>query len=243
MSVPSAPLRAIDLNADLGEGCPWDRDLLARVSSASLCCGAHAGDPAVISETLRAARAFGVEVGAHPGFPDRAGFGRRHRQISASETTDLVRSQVANLRQLASAEGVAIRFLKPHGALYNQAQGDPEIALGVVSAARSLGLAVLGLPAGAVQSEAARQSVRFVAEGFADRRYTPDGRLVPRSEPSALLSNPAEIAAQALALVDRGIDTLCLHGDREPGVALADLLLATFQRSGIVVRSFLDGPP
>ena len=124
----------IDLNADLGEGFPWDDDLLDRVTSASLSCGAHAGDVESIRRTLRSAISRGVVVGAHPGFPDREGFGRRERETSRDEAEALVLEQVAALARLAEEVGGVIRFVKPHGAFYNQAQTDPEIASGIVAA-------------------------------------------------------------------------------------------------------------
>ncbi len=235
MNPPRPLARTLDLNADLGEGFPWDHELLLRISSACVSCGAHAGDETTIRTTLRSAREQGVAVGAHPGYPDRAGFGRLERSISASDASQLVLDQVGFLAQIAATEGVEISFLKPHGALYNQAQRDPEIARGVVSAARDLHLPILGLPARAVAAEAARQGVPFISEGFADRRYNPDGRLVSRTLPDAILTEPSEVAAQALRLLDLGIQTLCLHGDDPHCVPLADLLLATLHRAGVQV--------
>jgi 5-oxoprolinase (ATP-hydrolysing) subunit A len=230
---------AIDLNADLGEGYPWDGVLLAQVSSASVCCGAHASDPETIRHTLRAAKARGVVVGAHPGFPDREGFGRREREVSAAEVESLIRDQVSALSGLAAGDGVPIRFLKPHGALYNQAQRDDAIASGVLSAAATLGLPVLGQPGSRLEARARDAGVGFIGEGFADRRYRPDGRLVPRTEPGAVLDDPDEIASQVLRLVEQGVATLCLHGDNPHSVRLADLILATLDRAGVAVRSFL----
>ncbi len=232
------PAGRIDLNADLGEGCPWDEALLERVSSASVCCGAHAGGPEHIVATLRAARVRGVTVGAHPGFADREGFGRREQVMTAAAVERLVRDQVATLVVLAEPLGVPIRFLKPHGALYNQAQRDPEIARGVVVAAAALGLPILGQPGSAVESQARAVGVRFLAEGFADRRYGADGRLVPRSEPGAVLTEPAAIAEQVRRLVAAGIATLCLHGDHAGSVELADHVRACLDRAGVAVRPF-----
>lgn len=233
------PRTSIDLNADLAEGCPWDAELLRRVTSASLCCGAHAGDPDSIRATIEAARSLGVVVGAHPGFPDREHFGRLERPVGRVEAERLIVDQVADLAALASEFGVPIRFLKPHGALYNQAQRDPEVAAGAVAAAAALGLPILGQPGGAVESAARGAGVRFVAEGFADRRYRPDGRLVPRGEPGAVLKEPEAIASQVLGLLARGLDTLCLHGDSSESVALADLVLATLARAGVPTRPFV----
>ena len=232
------PHPTIDLNADLGEGFPWDEPLLALVSSASVCCGAHAGDPDAILATLRIAGRRGVVVGAHPGYPDREGFGRRERPIGRSEVERLIREQVADLAQLARSAEVAIRFLKPHGALYNQAQRDPEIASGVVEASSSLGLPVLGLPGGSVEAEARRLGVRFVAEGFADRRYGPDGRLRPRDDPDAHLRDPQEVEAQVARLVASGVETLCLHGDDPDALARAELVLSAIRGAGVALRAF-----
>ena len=198
---PGTRSRAIDLNADLGEGCGNDRALLERISSASICCGAHAGDPATIRETLRAARDRGVAVGAHPGYPDREGFGRRERSVTAAEVENLILEQVARLRTLAGEEGLTIRFLKPHGALYNQAQRDGEVARGVLAAASRLGLPLLGQPGSLLESRARGHGVRFIAEGFPDRRYRDDGSLVPRGEPGAVLHDLAEIEASVQRLV------------------------------------------
>src|SRR5262249_24799089 len=142
------------------------------------------------------------------------------------------------LAALASSIGVEVRFLKPHGALYNQAQRDGAVAAGVVAASREIGLPVLGLPGGRVEAAAAEVGVRFVAEGYADRRYGPDGRLVPRTEPGAILEDPGEVADQVLRLVERGVATLCVHGDNPKSVGLADLVRSVLERAGVAVRSF-----
>lgn len=230
--------RSIDLNADLGEGFPWDEPLLGLISSASVCCGAHAGDPDGIRRTLAAARRARVNVGAHPGYDDRAGFGRRERIANAGEVETLIRDQVGRLAELAYAEGVTIRYLKPHGALYNQAQRDPEIAAGVVAAARALGLPVLGQPRNQFSVLAEAAGVRVIPEAFADRRYEADGRLVSRDKPNAILVDPAEIAPQALDLAALGYETICLHGDNPDAVAIARLVRKSFDAAGIAVREF-----
>ncbi|HEV3120430.1 MAG TPA: 5-oxoprolinase subunit PxpA [Isosphaeraceae bacterium] len=231
--------KAIDLNADLGEGFPWDEPLLERVTSASICCGAHAGDPALIMRTLRAARERGVVVGAHPGYADRPSFGRRELALSSHEVERLVIEQVQRLEKLAALVGLELKFIKPHGALYNQAQFQEPIASGVISATRRLGLPVLGQPATHLESMARREGLRFVPEGFADRRYLPDGRLVPRTDPRAILDDPEEARAQVLRLVDAGIQTLCIHGDDPRAVALADRVRGMLDQAAIVRRSFV----
>jgi UPF0271 protein len=232
--------RAVDLNADLGEGCPNDLALLARVSSASISCGAHAGDPATIRQTLQAARECGVVIGAHPAYPDREGFGRRERLIPAAEVEDLILEQTARLRLLAEAEALAIQFLKPHGALYNQAQRQADVALGVLNAARELGLPLLGQPGTFLDRLAREQSVRFIAEGFPDRRYRADGSLVSRGDPGAILHDLNEIEAQVVRMVEEGqVVTLCIHGDEPAAVANADRVRLILKKTGIAVRSFL----
>jgi UPF0271 protein len=233
------PLRMIDLNADLGEGCPHDEALLGRVTSASISCGAHAGDRETIRRTLLWAQAEGVIVGAHPGFADREGFGRREREVSASEVERLIDEQFDDLADLAAEVGLELRFVKPHGALYNQAQRQEHVAEGIIAAMVRLGLPVLGQPSSVLERHARMAGVRFIGEGFPDRRYRPDGRLVPRTEPDAVLDDPAEIEAQVVRLVGQeGISTLCIHGDDPEAVRNADRVLAALARHPIVLEGF-----
>ncbi len=232
--------RHIDLNADLGEGFRWDDALLDRVSSASVCCGAHAGDRATIEATLRAAVERRVVVGAHPGYADRAGFGRRERSIDREAVFDLIVDQVDGLIGIAKSMNQNIKYIKPHGALYNQAQRDREIARGVIDAAFERSLPVLGLMGGVLADLAVDRGVRFVAEGFPERRYRADGSLVPRDHGDAILSDPQEIEEQIHALIERGVETLCIHGDAAHAVAVADLVRSVCSRSRIQVRSFID---
>jgi UPF0271 protein len=240
---PTAAVRAIDVNADLGEGCPNDRTLLGIVTSASVCCGAHAGSPEAIRQTLRDARARGVVIGAHPGYADREGYGRREQEISSEDSRRLILDQVADLKALAAQLGVGIRFLKPHGALYNQAQRMDEIARGVIAAATELGLPLLGQPGTLLQRLAAEQGLPYIAEGFPDRRYRADGSLLPRSEPRAVLHDRDEMEAQVLRLVTQGrVATLCIHGDDPRSVANAELVRGVLERHGIAIRSFLGTP-
>ncbi|QDV37997.1 5-oxoprolinase subunit PxpA [Tautonia plasticadhaerens] len=240
MIVPSSHRAlAIDLNADLGEGFPDDEALLDRVSSAVICCGAHAGGREVSLRTIEAARGRGVAIGAHPGFPDREGFGRRERAATREEVREVVREQLDRFEAWAAEAGAVVRFVKPHGALYNQAQRDPTIADGVIAALIGRNLPILGLPGGVLEEKARASGLRFVPEGFADRRTRDDGSLVPRSEPGAVIEDPAEVVAQVLALVDRGrVETICLHGDDPRAVALADRIRSALSGAGVVVRSF-----
>jgi UPF0271 protein len=224
-------LRTIDLNADLGEGCPWDYALLGRVTSASVCCGAHASDPETIFQALR-------WVGAHPGYADREHFGRRELNIPGKDIAILVEAQIVTLEKLAARAGVPLRFLKPHGALYNQAQREFDVATFLLYPAFNRVWPVLGLPGSLVERMSGELNLPFIAEGFADRRYQADGSLVPRSEPNALLEDPGEIREQVLWLVDRGLGTICIHGDDPRAVDLADLVLDTLKSAGITPRSF-----
>lgn len=233
--------RSIDLNADLAEGCPNDRALLERVTSASLCCGAHAGDPESIRATLREARQLGVVAGAHPGYPDREGFGRRERSVTSSEVERLILDQLDTFRGLAGEMDVPIRFVKPHGALYNQAQRQEEVARGVIEALARLGLPLLGQPGTRLEALARERGIDFIPEGFPDRRYRDDGSLVPRNEPGAVLRDLGEIEEQVVRLVGEGhVATLCIHGDEPEAVANADRVRLILARHRIEARSFLD---
>lgn len=236
--------RTIDLNADLGEGMPWDFELLSRISSANVSCGAHAGDPAAISATLLEAKRRGVVVGAHPSWPDRKGFGRIEQTATRGEVEALVLDQVASLKSLADALGVTIRYIKPHGALYNQAmRGDSTsvpIAIGLVAAAKRLGLPLMGQPETLLERMAKASSVIYVGEAFPDRRYDESLRLVPRSQTNALITDRDEVVGQAVHFVRTGIDSLCLHGDNPGAVALADAIRAAFDVLGITIHSFIE---
>jgi len=232
--------RSIDLNADLGEGFPNDLALLDRVSSASVCCGGYASDPAVIRRTLLAAVDRGVVVGAHPGYRDREGFGRREQKPSTEEVELLVLDQVADLDRLGRDLGVPIRFVKPHGALYNQAQYEETVARGLVKAVAQWGLPLLGRPGSLLETLAHSAGLRYVAEAFPDRRYRPDGSLTPRSEPGAVLTDLEAVAANIQTmLADDRAATLCIHGDEPNAPAVADRLRSILQERGIAVRSFL----
>jgi UPF0271 protein len=233
--------RSIDLNADLGEGFPDDRALLDLVTSASICCGAHAGSRDAIRRTLADGAERSVVIGAHPGYPDRESFGRREQDIDAGAIRRLIVEQCATLSELAAEAGASIRFLKPHGALYNQAQRDEEIARGVVAAAVELGLPLLGQPRTVAERLARDGGIRYIAEGFPDRRYSALGSLAPRSQPHAILSDPLEIGAQVVRLVTEGnVATLCIHGDDPRALANAVHVRNVLAEHGIALRRFLD---
>jgi UPF0271 protein len=228
----------IDLNCDLGEGCPHDAELLPLITSASVACGFHAGDPSTADEVLRAGAKHGVRVGAHPSFPDRANFGRQEMIRSHREVVQDCVWQIGALDALAKAAGVMLSHVKPHGALYNMACRDDAYAAPVVEAAAFFGLPVFGLPGSRLEAACAGRC-DFVAEGFADRRYLPDGSLVPRTRPDAFIENPDDAVTQARWLIrERGVRTLCVHGDNPKALEFVRTLRRSLEAHGVAVRPF-----
>lgn len=230
--------RAIDINADVGESFgPWpmgdDATLMPILTSASIACGAHAGDPLVMRRTLALAASAGTAAGAHPGYPDRQGFGRRPMALSPDEVEAEVATQIGALAALARLLGMPLRHVKPHGALYNTAADNAALAEAITRAVKGVDPElVLVARAGSVQVAVARAAgLRVAEEAFADRGYDAQGRLLGRGLPGALIADPAQAAARALTLVQTGqltavdgtpltivADTLCVHSD-SPGAA------------------------
>jgi 5-oxoprolinase (ATP-hydrolysing) subunit A len=224
----------IDLNSDLAEGCGLDAELMPLITSANLCCGFHAGDAATAHAGLKSAQQHGVQVGAHPGYTDREHFGRRDLTLSEEAIFELCLYQVGALAGLAQAVGIPLRYLKPHGALYNQACRDDAVARPIIAAATILRLPVMGLP-----NSRLAVSSSFIAEGFADRRYQPDGSLTPRDRPDAFVHDVEEAVAQAERLMsEQGIRTLCVHGDNPKALDFVRGLRQAFARRGILIRAF-----
>ncbi len=204
----------IDLNADLGEGAGTDAELMPLITSANISCGFHAGNPDTIAAALELAKTHGVAVGAHPGYADREHFGRRELQLDEVQVRAMCLHQYGALRALADDEGVPVGYMKPHGALYNQAMRDADIAGGLLDATVVFPVSLVGLP-GSVLERLAKEARRaFIPEGFADRRYRPDGSLVPRTEPDALIHDPKEAVEQVEWLIgQQRVRTICVHGD------------------------------
>jgi UPF0271 protein len=228
----------IDLNCDLGEGCGLDAELMPLITSANVACGFHAGDAATALAALRAAATHGVQVGAHPGFNDREHFGRRELPLPDERVYEDCVYQIGALAGLARVAGLTLRYVKPHGALYNMACRDDALARPVVAAAKLFGLAVMGLPGSRLQAASAGRCP-FVAEGFADRRYLPDGALVPRSRPDAFVHDAAEAVQQAERLVaSAGVRTLCVHGDNPQALAFVRALREALAARGISIKPF-----
>jgi len=251
---------ATDLNADLAEGdrlTAGDLGVLDAVTSASLACGFHAGGPQVMRDTASACVAREVTIGAHVSYRDRDGFGRRVREVSPAElTADLV-EQWGVLTTQVHAVGGAVAFVKPHGALYHQMGTEPAVADAVVQAVVEVGGRTLVAQAGTLVVDRAREAgLRVVPEGFPDRAYRRDGRLVARSEPGAVMEDPDEVGRRAVSLIRRGgvdavdgtwtpvdAETLCIHGDVEGAAATARAVRAALEGHGVVVRSFVVDDP
>lgn len=229
----------IDLNCDLGEGCQHDAELMPLVTSANISCGAHAGDPAALTMALRLAKEHFVQVGAHPGFPDRENFGRTESPCHDEQIWQDCVYQIGALGGLALGVGVPLRYVKPHGALYNLACRDPACARPVVRAAKLFGLGVMGLPNSALQQEAQALEMPFIAEGFADRRYQADGSLVPRTWSNAFVNDPKDAAAQVEWLIRKQhVQTICVHGDNPNALKFVRHLRECLKEWGVEIRPF-----
>ena len=246
----------IDLNADVGESfgaytIGHDRGLMASITSANVAAGVHAGDPSVLRETIRQARMHDVAVGAHPGFADRAGFGRREMHLTRWEAEDLVLYQVAAVAGVAASEGIRLQHVKPHGALYTQAARDGELASALARAVAAVdrSLILFGLPGSEILSSGRACGLRVAAEFFADREYEPDGSLASRQKAGAVLTDAEAVVARALRMVrDRTVvaadgtlvpvdaDTICVHSDTPGADALAARLRAALEDAGVAVK-------
>jgi 5-oxoprolinase (ATP-hydrolysing) subunit A len=252
------PLPVIDLNADLGEGFGSyrlgdDRALLALVTSANIACGFHAGDPLTMRETVAVAAANGVAIGAHPGYPDLLGFGRRELAATPAEITAYVIYQVGALQAVCHAAGTRLRYVKAHGALYNRAVADRAAADAIATGVRSVDpdLSLLGLAGSELLAAARAAGLRAASETFADRAYARDGSLVPRSEPGAVLRDVDAVVARAIRLVTTGrvtsIDghelqlqahSLCVHGDTPGALSLLRALRQELTSVGVTIAPF-----
>jgi UPF0271 protein len=228
--------RTVDLNADLGEEVTDDAALLRIVTSANVACGYHAGGAATMRAVCEQAAELGVSVGAQVSYDDRENFGRVARDVPRDVLREQVADQVGALSSIAVAAGTTVRYVKPHGALYHRVIGDEEQADAVLEGSGRL--PVLGMP-GALLRAAQAAGRPVWHEGFPDRGYTADGRLVPRGQPGALLLEEAAVTAQALALAEsteRPVDSLCLHGDSPGAVERARAVRRALEGAGWVLR-------
>jgi 5-oxoprolinase (ATP-hydrolysing) subunit A len=248
----------IDINCDCGESFgPWpmgdDAAVLIHVTSANVACGGHAGDPATMRRTVRLCKGLGVAVGAHPGYPDLQGFGRRSIPMDPAEIEDVVLTQIGALYAIARAEGVELRHVKVHGALYNDAAARMPIAEAIARAVAGFSreLVLVGLAGSALVSAGESAGLRVAREAFADRRYEPDGSLRNRHLPDALIIDPQHNLAQAIGIATQGVafsldavqvpvraDTLCIHGDTPGAAARAAVLRQGLAAAGVVVQPY-----
>jgi 5-oxoprolinase (ATP-hydrolysing) subunit A len=252
----------MDLNSDLGESFGrWtlgdDEAMLGIVTSANVACGFHAGDPSTLRRTCDLAARAGVVVGAQVGYRDLAGFGRRFLDVAPDELADDVLYQIGALEAMCRVAGSAVRYVKPHGALYNAIVHHEPQAAAVVAAVRDYDprLPVLGLPGSAFLRAAEGAGLRTVREFFVDRGYTPEATLVPRGRDGALLHDPDAVTSRVLRLVESGVvdavdgstvpveaESLCVHGDSPGAVAMADAVRAGLERAGVVLTPFAGRP-
>ncbi|WP_339502522.1 5-oxoprolinase subunit PxpA [Pseudomonas silesiensis] len=253
----------IDINSDLGESFgAWsmgdDAAMLDVVTSANVACGFHAGDPAGILRTLKAAAAKNVTIGAHVAYPDKVGFGRRNMDVASDELTADVIYQIGALQGLAKAAGTCVRYVKPHGALYNTIAHDRRQALAVIEAIRAIdaNLILVALAGSSLIELARNEGLQCIAEAFADRAYTPQGTLVSRREPGAVLHDPKLVAQRMLRLVEDGTieaidgslariqaDSICVHGDSPAAVEMARELRRVLEQANMTLQPFAGSRP
>lgn len=252
-------MSGIDLNSDVGEfsgsgALQNDAVLFQHISSANIACGYHAGDASVIRETCRVAVKSGVVIGAHPSYRDREGFGRRFIEVPRSELTNDLVAQIGTVQALARVEAGEVRYVKPHGALYNAIVYHEAHATAVVDAIRSLDerLILVVPPASLVRQKAEAAGIRTVVEAFADRAYTPEGLLVPRTEPEAIIVDSQKVVEQVMELIEGRVtavdgtrirvdaETICLHGDTPGAVSLSGAIADFLRQDGVDIRSFVD---
>jgi 5-oxoprolinase (ATP-hydrolysing) subunit A len=251
-------MTSVDLNSDMGEGFGSyvmgpDRDLLELVTSANIACGFHAGDPRIMDTTVAQAAGRRVTIGAHVSYPDLAGFGRRHLRVSADELITDVLYQVGALDAFCRRHGTSVRYIKPHGAMYNDLADDEMLAAALAEAIAAYGggLAALVLAGSPAAEVIADRGIRVVGEGFADRAYTPEGRLLPRRMPGAVITDPARVAERG-ARIAAGqpisahdgtpltieADSICVHSDTEGALTLAAALRQALDGADVECRPF-----
>ena len=247
----------IDINSDLGESFGAysigdDAGLMRAITSANVAAGFHAGDPSVLRETIRLAKTSGVAVGAHPGFPDLVGFGRRELNVTPREAEDFVLYQVAAVAGVAAAEGVKVQHVKPHGALFNMAVRNAELSAAIARAVAAFDrhLILFGLPGSEILNAGRAAGLRVAAEVFADRAYEPDGSLASRRKAGSVIHDPDAVVARAVRMVkERTVvatdgsavaleaDTICVHGDTPGSDALAARIRAGLEAAGVTVKA------
>lgn len=248
-------MKRVDLNCDLGESfgaytLGMDAEVIRHISSANVACGFHAADPLVMAKTVALAKKHGVAVGAHPGYPDLVGFGRRNMNVSPAEVKAMVQYQVGALQAFCTANGLRLQHVKPHGAMYNTAARDRKLADAICQGVREVdpGLILLGLSGSCLLDAAREAGLRCASEVFADRAYEDDGSLTPRGMEGAVITDEAEAIRRVLQMVEQGsvtsrsgktipirADSVCLHGDGEKAVSFAEKIRKALTASGVKV--------
>jgi UPF0271 protein len=251
-------MKRIDLNCDMGESFgAWsmgmDGEVIRHVTSANIACGFHAGDPQVMDKTVKLAKDHGVGVGAHPGYPDLVGFGRRNMDCTPQEVRDYVAYQIGALKAFCALHGVPLQHVKPHGSLYNMSVGNEPLIRAIVQAIAGVDKNVIYLALGGAQAPlvakiAGEEGIRVAFEAFPDRAYTPEGKLAPRSLPGAVIKDPKTAAERALRMAKEGkivatdgsvlemkIDTICVHGDNPSAVDVVKTIRSAIEGEGIAV--------
>jgi UPF0271 protein len=254
-------MRSVDLNCDLGESfgaykLGLDEQVIRHISSANVACGFHAGDANVMRKTVRLAKEAGVSIGAHPGLPDLQGFGRRNMDITPEEAKAMTLYQIGALAAFCKSEGIALRHVKPHGALYNMAGKDYTLATAICGAVKDFDpeLVLLGLSGSQMLKAAEELGLKFAREVFADRAYEEDGSLVARSKPGSMIEDEEEAIGRVLRMVIEGkvrvitgkdicidAESVCVHGDGPQALAFVVKISAALEAEGIEVRSFSNG--
>ena len=240
----------IDLNCDLGESAGNDEAIMPHITSANIACGFHAGDIGILQATVKLAKRYGVNIGAHPSWADRQNFGRLEMNVPANEAEAIVFQQINALSKIAKAEGVALTHVKPHGALYNQAATDCWLADAIAHAVKrfSVDLILVGLAGSELCEAGLAAGINVAGEGFPDRAYNPDGTLMPRGKSGAVIESPEKVAKNAVKLIRDGImfggrrvfvNTLCLHGDNKRAVENAILLREVLAKNGIEIKQLV----
>lgn len=236
---------SIDLNSDVGEGYgQWpggpDAELIPLLTSVNVACGFHAGDPLTVRRTVDLAAEHGCAIGAQVSYPDLAGFGRRFMEMAADELAAAVVYQIGALQAFAQLAGTRVAYVKPHGALYNAIAHHEAQAAAVAAAVHEYDatLPVMGLPGSTIADACAAVGLRFVAEGFADRGYTTEGRLVPRTQPGALITDPVAASAQAVRLAADGVQSICVHSDTPGAVAIVTAVRVALRAAGHTLTPF-----
>ena len=244
--------KTIDLNCDMGEGYETDELIMPFISSANIACGYHAGDESTIQLTIALALKYNVAVGAHPSYPDKINFGRKEMLMNPEKVYNMVSVQINLVKSIAERLGIRMQHVKPHGALYNAAAIQPELAQAIVNAVKSCDekLIIYGLPNSELEKATVKEGIRFAAEVFADRTYTDQGMLTPRSDENAMISDADDSIQQVLQMINEGTvlstskkmlpikaDTICIHGDGSHAVEFAQKISASLKNYNIIIQS------